>query len=683
MSKKARKAPPVTPPAAPQRVVTPERAAPASLEPSGPAVEGLIRFDRRTRWTLGVMTGVFLLLVLLKMHYVSLPMWNTLIPDGSPADRGLVAGTPKQIRMDDYAVAAPWILSNINHDFPTINESLGGEQAPLMVAPTRHLVTLFKPANWGFLIFSPERAYAWMYDLSPYLLLLGSFLFFMLVTGNQYVLSLTGALALLLSSGTVWWSFIPAGMVGYCGLAFVAFVYLLREKTPWRAALWALGLVYAVLAYAFILYPPYQVPLSYLYLLVLAGYLYQQRAQLFPVPALAVKIAGLVGAVALWGGLLYLVYGDLQATIAAVSNTVYPGKRSETGGTGFVANWFSEYYSWLVSDQRFPQTWMNICELSHYLTFAPVILPLSAAWFWLNRRVDWMLAGAAFFTLALVLYIEVGYPEWLAKATLLSMAPTRRAQIPLGIGSIVLTVLYLGTIREQYRAVPLWANALAVAGIIGFMVYTALLNLEDASGLFRAYQLVVPVAFFALMNGLLLFTIPFRYRVTAFCAGLLLFLLPNLQANPLAKGLTPLTDHLFYKAVRQLVEQDPDARWVVNGNQFLTYMVTATGAKQITGVKFIPERKIMRVLDPAARRDSAYNRYAHVTFQSFIDGKDSVILHNPYEDGYLIAADPCSPRLKALNVKYVVYDRQPQPVEVRCMTPVNNLGSITIYKVNP
>ena len=71
-----------------------------------------------------------------------------------------------------------------------------------------------------------------------------------------------------------------------------------------------------------------------------------------------------------------------------------------------------------------------------------------------------------------------------------------------------------------------------------------------------------------------------------------------------------------------------------------------------------------------------------MTYQSYIDGRDSVVLFNQYEDGYVIAMDPCSPKMKQLNVKYQVFDHPVQPAEIRCMTEVTKLGSITIYKVN-
>ncbi|MBO0932736.1 DUF7657 domain-containing protein [Fibrella aquatilis] len=694
MSKKKRQASPDTQAAPPTRkpvtvpaptptlAAKPQPVAPLPPKPADP--NELIRFDRRTNWTLGIIVGLFLLMVLGKLHFVSLPAWNTLVPDGSPVNRGLVSGTAKTIRMDDYAVGAPWIISNINRGYPIENEGIGGLKSAMLTVPAKHIVSFFKPHNWGFFVLDAERGYAWMYDLCIPLLLIGSFLFFMMITRNQYFLSLTGAIALLLSSGTVWWTFIPASMIGYCGLTAVTAVYLLRERKPLRIVLLAFGLVYLCIAYLLQLYPPYQVPMSYLYILVLGGFLYNERKRFFPINAWVLKAGLLAVAVAVFGAVVYLFYNDVKETIQAASSTVYPGQRSESGGSGFIANWFSEYYSWVTNYQSYPKGWLNICEMSHYLTFAPVILPLTVVLFIQRKRIDWMLAGAALFTIALAIYVEYGWPKWLAEKTLVSMAPSRRAQIPLGVGSILLTVIYLSAVRDYVKQVPAWVNVAAVAAILGFMIYTAWVNVNDSEGIITSSQTFLPVLFFTAMNALLLFTIQSKYRIALFCTGLILFLLPNLGANPLSKGLTPITDHLLYRAVRPLVEQNPDARWIVNGSQYVTYLVTATGAKQITGVKYLPERKqIFKVLDPTMKRDSAYNRYAHVTFQTYINPQqpDTTILAQQFEDGYIIAGDPCSPKFKKLNVKYMLYDHAPQiPYEVRCMKKAVELGSMTIYE---
>jgi len=661
----------------------------SSASPRPAASSELIHFDTRVKYTLAAFVGLFLVFVLLKWHLVSLPAWNEILPDGGPVNRGLVAGTPKRIRMDDYAVGAPWILSNANTGFKTENEAIGGLKAPLLTLPVKHPVALFKLSHWGFAFLDVERSYSWMYMSSPTILLVSSFLFFLLITRNQYWLSLTGAITLLLSSGTVWWSFIPSSMIGYAAAAFVAAVYLLRSKKPSTYIPMAFLLVWILASYALILYPPYQLPLGYLFAFVFVGYVVNEREAIFPLNAAFLKAASLTAAVLAAGFVVYLFRSDVAETLKAVTSTVYPGKRSETGGTGFIANWYSEYYSWSWSDQKHPKGWLNICELSHYLNFAPVIIPLSIVLFTFTYHINWMLVGAMVFVGLMWIWMEIGYPAPIANATLMSMVPTRRAQIPMGVGGIVLLFVYLATLRNvdlaQLRTrLPGWFTPVALLGVVAFVVYTAWVNIDDSEGLLRAEQTFIPALFFILMNGLLLFSLNIRYRVSLFCVGICLFLFPNLKANPLSKGLSPITENVVYQNVKALVDKDPDARWIVNGNQFVTYMVTATGAKQITGVKFIPNRKqIFSVLDPTMKRDSAYNRYAHVTFQTYINQQqgDTTILAQQFEDGYVIAGDPCSPKFKKLNVKYMLYDHAPQiPYEVRCMKKAVELGSMTIYE---
>ncbi len=652
--------------------------------PEGEHPFALIRFDKRVKWTLGLFVGIFLLFVLLKWHYVSLPIWNTLLPDGGAPKRGLIAGTPRQIRMDDYAVASPWVMSNAHNGFPSENEAIGGLKSGLLVTVAKHPVAFFKFSEWGYLMFDLERGYSWGFMSGPLLLLVGSFLFFLLVTRNQFWLSLTGTFTLLFSSGTVSWSFIPTSMIGYCCGAFVAAVYLLQKKKRSTILIASSLLIWICVSYVLSLYPPYQVPMAYLFGLLLVGYIINERKEIFPMEAVPLKLISLAGAVAIAGVIVYIFKEDVQETVEAVTNTVYPGHRSETGGTGFIANWYSEYYSWLFSDANFPKSWLNTCEMAHYLNFAPTIIPFSLVLFAANKRVDWMILMASLFVLLMLVWVEIGFPKGLATASLMSMSPTRRTQIPMGIGGIILLFLYLSSLKNSTPRMPLWVTVAGVVLSVLFVVYTAYVNVNDSDGLIKSHQTFLPVLFFIGMNLLLVFSLPIPQRVPLFCAGMLLFLFPNMRVNPLSIGLSPITDNQLYRSVRAIVEKDPEARWLVNGSQYITYMVTATGAKQITGVKFIPDRKhIFSVLDPEMKRDSAYNRYAHVTNQSYINGRDSVILVNQFEDGYVIAMDPCSPRMKQLNVRYQIFDHQPQPVEVRCMKSVATLGSLTIYQANP
>ncbi|GAB4043301.1 DUF7657 domain-containing protein [Spirosoma litoris] len=642
----------------------------------------LIRFDKRLKWFIGICVALFVLLTLAKIHSMSLAMWNQIMPDGSNPRRGLISGEPRRIRMDDYAVGTPWILSQANKGFPTENLTIGGEKAPILVTPSKHFSELFKPDHWGFFILDVERGYAWMNNFRVMFALIGATLMLLLLTRNNFWLSLFGSAWLFLSSGTQSWMYIPTPMIAAMGLIFVAVVYLIYSQNTKQILVSSVALAWLLMNYALILYPPYQVPLGYVLAFLLLGYVLNNLELKRILGQWPVKVGGAALALILTGAAFFAYYTDVKPSLDAIMNTVYPGKRSELGGTGFIANWFSEYFSWSISDSKFPSNWLNSCELSQYITFAPIILPCAVISFTLNRKVDWVVLLLSVFVIIGYIWIEIGFPEWLAKLTLWNMSPTRRTQIPFGIGNVLLTIAYL----YYLTTIPVRTNALytgiGVAAVLGFMIYAANLNVEDSAGFFKMSQLFLPIVFFTIVGSLLLFTWALPYRNIYFGGAMMLFLLPNLKINPVSKGMTPITEHQLYKTVQSIHEQEPAAKWAVFGGQYVTYMVTATGVDVLSGVKYIPARTIMKILDPTMKRDSAYNRYAHTVYTSYVDGRDSVIIQNTFEDGYTVAMDPCSPRMKQLNVKYIIFDHQTQPAETRCMKLVSTLGSITIYRIN-
>ncbi|GAB3941753.1 hypothetical protein GCM10028805_05420 [Spirosoma harenae] len=662
----------------------PESTAPTeSRQEAGSSERGfeLIRFDRPTKLYIGIVAGLFIVLSLLKIHTLSVAIWNQLIPDGSDLKRGIIAGTPRQIRMDEYAVWVPNTLSNINKGYPVANETLGGENIALLGAPAKHALMIFKPFLWGHFFLGPEQAIAWQSNFCYFSVLLLSFLLFMLLTGNNFLLSVFGSVWLYLSSASQFWNGGCDTAIGMFSLLFVSGAYILFGKQKIIGTIgWGLLLAWALFSSAILVYPPYQVPLGYTFLILFVTYCLRNKSQ-FTFTARQLTSVGIgAGAVVLVGALFYTSYQDLKPTIDAMMHTVYPGRRSESGGTGFIANWFSDYYSWLISPDKYPKSWLNICELSHYLTFTPIIAGSLLVYFIAKRRVDWMLALLSLWILAQFSWIEYGWPKWLAEGTLMSMSPTRRTQVPMGIAEVMLAIIYLAYLHQNKLLTGFPAKALGVAVVLGYVTYTAYVNLNDSDGLFKSYQMFMPVVFFTGINALLLMNLDIKYRDAIFAGAITLFLLPNLKFNPVEVGLAPITEHALYKTVQDIDKRDPNKRWVVFGSQYISYLVTATGVNLLSGVKTLPARNIMKVLDPVAKRDSAYNRYAHTVYQTYIDGKDSVVIQQNFEDGYVVAMDPCSPRFKKLDVKYLIFDREPQAVEVRCAKLINNMGSIRIYE---
>ena len=665
--------------------------APAIKPPVTPLVDDdasfvLIRFDKRVKRFMGIVVGLFIVLSLAKIHTSSIPVWNQILPDGADLKRGLVAGMPRSIRMDEWSAMVPFILSQANNGYPQENAAIGGGKPGLVVyLPLSHFIMAFRPNYWGFGFLDLDRAFAWNNLFYPFFGYLVSVLLMLILTRNQFWLSVFGGLWLVLSPGIAWWSFSPLTHVFSGSLILIGSLYVFYARTLRTRLLGGILFAWAFITFALNLYPPYQVPYGYLLIFLLIGFTWRnyRKELLFNQWIGKVVTFGLAGmAIA---AVVYAYYTDAKPTIDAMANTVYPGKRSESGGTGFVANWLSEYYSgWLLSDQKFPSTWMNICELSHSVTFMPVIAVSMAIYAYVTKKYDPLVLIILAYSIVLLIWIEVGFPTFLAKATLLDVSPTRRTQVSLGITNVMLAVLYLAYIRGRQITLTGSVKTGLIAAAIGFMVYAAWLNISDAAGTYQAHQLFLLTLFFVGLHLLLLPVTNFRHKEIWVGLAMVLFSLPSLGINPIAKGLSPITEHLLYQKVREIHLQDPTARWTVmsdvQNRPYVTYMVTATGVNQLSGIKFIPDFKTMRTLDPTAKRDSAYNRYAHTVYTSYINGTDSTIIVNQFEDGYLVALDPCSPKLKKLNAKYFIFEKTPQAVETRCMTQVATLGSLTIYK---
>ncbi|WP_234736132.1 DUF7657 domain-containing protein [Tellurirhabdus bombi] len=662
---------------------TPKETLAVAAPPSSSLPENhrLIHFDKRVKWFLLTCLGLFVFLTLLKINYSSVAMWNQVIPDGSDLKKGVWAGTPRQIRMDDYAGATPGYLSQVLNGFPLENPAIGGERMPLMGWPTKHISMIFRPSLWGFLAFGMETGFSWYWNFKVFGLLAAGLLFFLLLTRNSFWLSVLGAFWLLLSSSTQWWMSVGVPeMITFACLMFVAAIYWLFSRKPIPIFAAALGLTYSLACYVLLFYPPYQVPLAYLILFAGIGYLINHAKNKDLLSQIPIKLVAIAGALVCVGAGLYAFYTDAKSTLDVITNTAYPGQRRELGGTGFVSNWFSEYYGWQLDERKLPKEWLNICEASHSLTFTPVIFLSLVYLFYKQKTVDFVQIGLLAFLAFTLIWIEFGFPETLGKLTLMSMSPTRRTQVPFGVGNVVLAVTYVGYLRSrsvEKDLVPMLVLGLAAVAV---MIYAASLNVTNSNGFFKTYQLILPTIFFLALNIVLLPQVSPVIRNWVFGLGIALFLLHNFSVNPIAVGLSPITDHSLYKAIREISQKEPKARWLVNGSQYIGYLTQAAGVNVLGGVKQTPDFKTMRVLDPSGKRDTVYNRYAHTVFYSYIDGRDTVIMNNQFYDGYNVGLDPCSPKLKALNVKYVIFDHAPQAPEIRCMKPVTTLGSISIYR---
>src|SRR3990167_6647276 len=635
----------------------------------------LILVDRRVLWLLVACALAFVFLVGFKFHGSSAPMWNQVF--GTNPREGLILGLPKIIRSDEWYATMPMVLAQANRDYAFKNSATSaGASALLLNVPVAHPTTWARPHFWGYFLLGPERGFAWYWWSKVFGVFLGSFFALMLLSRNRFWLALFGASWLLASTFMQWWfsTTMPEMLAAGFGL-FVALAYMALAKRRWLVIAAGLLAIAAAISFALTVYPPHQIPIAYLILAICVGFAVD-RVRLgnlklfFPWRIAAVLLA--VGATTF---LLYLFWQDARETIAVVSNTVYPGQRRIGGGGVTLPLLLVGAYSVFLSEQHFPAAWAwaNVVELSGFLLLWPAAaIGLIRSWIAKVRPYATEIALLAF-CIVFTVWMVLGFPGWLERITLLDRATNLRAMAALGPASIFLCVSFLAAQNKKGAARQVGRLA-AIAMMLSVFLLSWLVGLDLAAttqGFFGARVVLLVSVLLAALTYLLL-----RRRRVIFALAILVFIVPaSVQINPLSQGLTPLTNKKLYVATREIVRQDPDARWVIFDNDTVANFSKAAGAYVINGVQFAPDRAVMELLDPTRKYEDVWNRYARINF--IPDTNNEAIFTLTGDASYNVTISPCASVLGDIGVRYFGFVGQ-LPKHIECLkevtvAPVNDL----------
>jgi hypothetical protein len=656
----------------------------ASTEIIAPTEKGSLRlivFDLKVKVYLFALLGLYFLLSLLKVHTSSIGNWE--IMSGKAEPETVIAGSPRWIRLDEWMVATPAIIGQYNAGMPLSNPADGAGNVPLVYGfPVKDVSSILRPAQWSYFIFDVERAFAFSWNFGIFLFLISSFLAFMLLTKNNFWVSIAGSLFIFLSSAVQWWSYTLASEMIYFNGILISFVYLLYSKRLSSLIVSGVILLFSVSGIFFNLYPPFQIPLVYLYGLILAGFIIKQKEFKAIKENLSAKLFVLFGVLLVFAVSAFHYYSIAKDTYGLMLNTLYPGRRFSTGGDLIKGRFFSEFFGMYLSDTNMPAQWLNISEESGFFMFFPIVFYVLAVKYVKFKKVDPLMVCLSIFVLIGSVYVLAGFPSFLSKISLLSMSPASRALPVLGAGNAILLFVFLGNSDRGEEEKFTWIEfgILTVASFL--FLKTICGNISDATDDFFSGEQITTASMLMLVAYLLVRYKGFRFMTPIACLFLIGLNVGNARVHPISSGLSAVLEHPLVEKTKPLYEKDPKARWAVFGSQQLeasnfANLLKVNGINVFNGVKWIPPLNDMAVLDSKA--DSIYNRYAHVDMHMFVNGRDTVVFQGLGPDGYAIHMDPCSPRLAKLGIKYFVFTYHPQPGEVRCLSPVDTSGFF-IYK---
>lgn len=621
---------------------------------------------------------LFAVAVLLQIHGSSIGVWKDVLRD-EQSPSGILFSTAKSVRSDEWMAWTPSILSQIFHrpPFPVENANLGAGKSPLLMSvPVRHFAMIFRPQLWGFFVFEAETAFAFYWNAKICALFLSFFFLFRLLTRNDFWLSLFGAGWVWFSAYVQWWFSCPPmmpEMLASWAIAITCAINLFHTESLAPRMVSVVMLVGAGVNFILCFYPPFQIPLMYLGVAVIAGWLWQHRHA-----GLRWKPGTISLAVAALGLAVVLIpyIRECRSTLELLSNTKYPGSRRTHGGELTITDAFNGvlgFFNW--SERDFLATRGNPSEASNFYPLWVFALLGSGIGLWRDRRarsVELLLLGCV---VVFTLYIFCPFPVWLCHATLLDYVTGTRAILAAGIAGILLTTMLLAKDAGSItRAQRVGAAGLILVGLVAVSTAAYAGNEKFLTGTRIASLLVLNILFVGLY---------FFAARRVFC-GVFLFalFLNNGGVNPIATGLGPLLEARPSSAIRQLREADPGAKWIVFSNAWLPQLLKAQGVDVINGLQIVPDPLFCREMDPIGRYEEIWNRYAFMVLEEApADHEPEFRTLNP--SAYVLKVSSTDAVLRARGARFAVFSQPSQQAETSGMVLVTSFpaNKLWIYRL--
>ncbi len=590
---------------------------------------------------------VFVICVLCKINLSSINMWGRYLNETEVSKN--ILGVSREIRADEWLVQSPLFLAQTkNEDGYTIrNEHIMQGNSNLLMngAPVWDLTTISKPLTWGFLLFGTENGFSWWWMLRILLLLVVSFELARIISKKDNLLSITGMLLLGIAPGIMWWLSTAIVDAYIWGVAIIVLFHYYMENLNWKIykkLLIALGMVISIPAFAFALYPAYQVPLAFVIIIFLINDLIKHWKELKKKDYIIMG-ASLILSVGILVSFIISAWPDIQTMMG----TVYPGARFETGGDYTIDQFTSMFTNLFLP---YTKAIANPCEISTYM-FPVIGLAILIIHYFKNKKKDdkkvknsdkFLEIGLMLLFGFLFTWIYIGFNEFFARITFLYFSTTERTQLVLGLLGVILVLMLLKKFQGEKTLNKKQSIIISVATVA--IAYILIKN-SSYNAFFTTIKLeILAVVLFSSTYTLI------RGNKKAFCYIMcIVAIIAGAAINPIVSGTDIMYETSIAKEIQKIYQEDKEALWVGRYNWSGQYLL-ANGVNVLNGVNTYPNFEWIEKLDPERKYDEVYNRYAHIGIilsdhtEFRLLTQDSYEVEVSYED------------FKKLNVKYYFTD---------------------------
>jgi hypothetical protein len=635
---------------------------------------------------------VILLVIILtvtKISGTSLGIYQSYLYGDGSKDSNLLYGHPQGIRSDEWLVTSQLTIAQHENDYTQTNQNFieNKNMSILSDVPYLDWSLLFKPQNLGFFIIPFEQAFAlrWWFLLA--VLLISAYYFTLKLIPRKIVLAILSAIIVSFSPFVFWWY--QTGTLGSLAYGFLILCLIMnlldagQRKFTGRVSKKAYLLVnsaalsYAATAFAFLLYPPFQIPVALVIAFFSIGYTLNKRSSIAGNDWLKL-LAPIIGASIVSVLFCLLFVATRMDAIKATTETVYPGNRESASGGYSVKQLFVSYLQpQLQREDRGAHYIQNQSESSNFILLPTFFLiPSIAVFIWLYRKrntFDWVLLFIILCNLLFLAHLFIPLASPITHLFLLGMVPQTRLLIGLGFVGIILVIYLIKLLGQSFQptkkiALIIIAYAVAYLGIsIAAGIATSQLYPKFISStpliILLACALVIPQALIILG----------KYRLGL---GLLAIfsLLSVFQINPLYRGLGPIYDSEVTRTIKAIsTEQDV---WGAVDQIQIENLPQLSDRRALSGVSTYPSVNFWED-HTQENQSSIYNRYAHIVITS----NDTSELELIQPDLFLVSG-ACTRKI-VMEIDYLV---STTPLNQTCQKLVKTVSyparTFYIYKID-
>lgn len=581
-------------------------------------IKQMYSFIWKYRWIIG--TLLLLFLTINKIHGDSIAHYFDLIQPGQGDVFGKpVFGMQRPIRSDEFIATTPSILAATygENPFSKYNEIMRGTSTLNIINGVYVGIETLIYAPWelSYAILPTEYAFSFCWFAPIIYGFLCVIEFFYVLTNRNRLAAVSGAFLVIFSSYYLWWGF-SSYFISAPGTIFCVY-YFLHASKDWQKVLYGLGIAFFFGMFVTWLYPAWQVPLGYIFLVIGIWVLYDNWDKVKSLTKKDWSILLVCLLICIGFVVSYLVLISEYTTV--IGQTVYPGARVEKGGYAL-----NKLFYFFQAPMYAFRNIGNSSEAGVFFSLFPLPSIVALYCFIKHNRKDYLILGLLLIQIPMLSYVTVGLPEFLAKITLFSYSIAPRMIDMIGYIQVILITIILGKYAKTskfslYVSIP-------VAILLTFVSYKTCQ--QYFPGYMNKVEVIVMAIFIILVAIALMSELNRNTQKLLAYLFICISLFTGIAVRPVAKGISAITSKPIFKEIQKITNKNSDAKWIAFGGLSISAFAVASGAPTINSVNTYPNLELWEKLDSTKEYSGVYNRYAHVDV-TFTEEKTNFQLLQP------------------------------------------------------